>query len=348
MKIVVTGGAGFIGSAVIRHLLTTTDHTVINVDKLSYASNLDALAAVANNPRYHFEQIDIGDAEAILQLFSHYQPDAIMHLAAESHVDRSIAGPAPFIHSNIIGTYNLLETARHYWEAGHAAFRFLHVSTDEVYGDLHQSDALFTEQSPYAPSNPYSASKAASDHLARAWHRSYGLPVLITNCSNNYGPFQHPEKLIPLMTLNAIAGRPLPVYGNGCQIRDWLHVEDHARALCLVLEQGRPGETYNIGGNNQKTNIEVVETICELLAELAPRAGRSDYKNLITFVSDRPGHDYRYAIDADKIQRELGWSPLETFTTGLRKTVGWYLDYSRRTNTAAPPADREELLSAQR
>lgn len=327
MKIVVTGGAGFIGSAVIRHLLTSTDHLVINVDKLSYASNLDALASAANHPRYHFEQIDICDAPAIQRLFHHYQPDAIMHLAAESHVDRSIAGPAPFIQSNIIGTYILLEAARHYWEAGHPDFRFLQVSTDEVYGDLQHSDALFTEQSAYAPSSPYSASKAAADHLVRAWHRTYGLPVLITNCSNNYGPFQYPEKLIPLMILNALAGRALPVYGNGCQIRDWLHVEDHARALCFVLEQGQLGETYNIGGHNQKTNIEVVETICELLAELAPR--RANYKDLITFVNDRPGHDQRYAIDASKIARELGWKPAETFETGLRKTVEWYLEYTR-------------------
>lgn len=348
MKIVVTGGAGFIGSAVIRHLLTNTDHVVINVDKLSYASNLDALASVVNNPRYHFEQIDICDAATIQQLFTRYQPDAVIHLAAESHVDRSIAGPAPFIQTNIIGTYILLETARHYWESGQTGFRFLHVSTDEVYGDLQHGDALFTEQNPYAPSSPYSASKAASDHLVRAWYRTYGLPVLITNCSNNYGPFQYPEKLIPLMILNALAGRALPVYGNGCQVRDWLHVEDHARALCLVLETGTTGETYNIGGRNQKTNIEVVETICELLAELAPgRSGRANYKDLITFVSDRPGHDQRYAIDAGKIERELGWSPMETFETGLRKTVEWYLEY-RRTQADAYLQTVEEPLLEQR
>lgn len=327
MRILVTGGAGFIGSAVFRHLLSATEHEVINVDKLSYASNLEAVAAVADSPRYHFERADISDAAAVQRLFSHYQPDAIMHLAAESHVDRSITGPAAFIQSNILGTYTLLEAARHHWREGDKNLRFLHVSTDEVYGDLADTGGLFTEQTPYAPSSPYSASKAASDHLVRAWHRTYQLPVLVTNCSNNYGPFQFPEKLIPLMILNALAGKPLPVYGNGQQIRDWLYVEDHARALCLVLEQGRIGETYNIGGHNEKTNIHVVEAICELLAELAPQQpGLAHYRDLISYVTDRPGHDQRYAIDASKIQRELGWTPTETFETGLRKTVEWYLN----------------------
>ncbi len=327
----VTGGAGFIGSAVVRHLINNTDHQVINVDKLTYAGNLSSLDTVANNKRYCFEQIDICDAEALKTLFEQYQPDVVMHLAAESHVDRSIDGPGDFIQTNILGTYTLLEASRSYWSSLGAAkkqdFRFHHISTDEVYGDLHGTDDLFTETTSYAPSSPYSASKAGSDHLVRAWQRTFGLPTLVTNCSNNYGPFHFPEKLIPLMILNALSGKPLPVYGDGKQIRDWLFVEDHARALVKVATMGKIGETYNIGGHNEKTNIEVVKTLCQLLEELAPNkpAGIEHYEDLITYVKDRPGHDVRYAIDASKIERELGWKPQETFETGLRKTVQWYL-----------------------
>lgn len=327
----VTGGAGFIGSAVVRHLINNTDHQVINVDKLTYAGNLSSLDTVANNKRYCFEQIDICDAEALKTLFEQYQPDVVMHLAAESHVDRSIDGPGDFIQTNIVGTYTLLEASRSYWSSLSAAkkqdFRFHHISTDEVYGDLHGTDDLFTETTSYAPSSPYSASKAGSDHLVRAWQRTFGLPTLVTNCSNNYGPFHFPEKLIPLMILNALSGKPLPVYGDGKQIRDWLFVEDHARALVKVATMGKIGETYNIGGHNEKTNIEVVKTLCQLLEELAPNkpAGIEHYEDLITYVKDRPGHDVRYAIDASKIERELGWKPQETFETGLRKTVQWYL-----------------------
>ena len=327
----VTGGAGFIGSAVVRHLINNTDHQVINVDKLTYAGNLSSLDTVANNKRYCFEQIDICDAEALKTLFEQYQPDVVMHLAAESHVDRSIDGPGDFIQTNIVGTYTLLEASRSYWSSLSAAkkqdFRFHHISTDEVYGDLHGTDDLFTETTSYAPSSPYSASKAGSDHLVRAWQRTFGLPTLVTNCSNNYGPFHFPEKLIPLMILNALSGKPLPVYGDGKQIRDWLFVEDHARALVKVATTGKIGETYNIGGHNEKTNIEVVKTLCQLLEELAPNkpAGIEHYEDLITYVKDRPGHDVRYAIDASKIERELGWTPQETFETGLRKTVQWYL-----------------------
>ncbi|NCH61121.1 dTDP-glucose 4,6-dehydratase [Cronobacter dublinensis] len=330
-RFLVTGGAGFIGSAVVRHLIQNTDHAVLVVDKLTYAGNLGSLAPVAQDARFAFEQVDICDAQSLDRLFTQFQPDVVMHLAAESHVDRSIDGPAAFIETNIVGTYTLLEAARRYWSAlgdtQKAAFRFHHISTDEVYGDLHGLDDFFTETTPYAPSSPYSASKAGSDHLVRAWRRTYGLPTLVTNCSNNYGPYHFPEKLIPLTILNALAGKPLPVYGNGQQIRDWLYVEDHARALCLVATQGEVGETYNIGGHNEQKNLDVVETICALLEELAPQkpAGVGAYRSLITFVQDRPGHDLRYAIDASKIERELGWRPQETFESGMRKTVQWYL-----------------------
>ncbi|MGS2744316.1 dTDP-glucose 4,6-dehydratase [Halomonas sp. LS-001] len=387
----ITGGAGFIGSAVVRELVNHTAHTVINIDKLTYAGNLESLASIESSQRYTFVQADICDASAMQELFEQHQPDVVMHLAAESHVDRSIDGPAEFIQTNVVGTAVLLEVARAYWKALQQqdaakaeAFRFHHISTDEVYGDLaegkglevrseelalspltspqgaHASQAseaqrsLFTEETPYAPSSPYSASKACSDHLVRAWQRTYGLPTLVTNCSNNYGPYHFPEKLIPLMILNALAGKPLPVYGNGQQVRDWLYVEDHARALIKVATEGKIGETYNIGGHNEQTNLHVVETICEILDELvlgekldvrseelgvrstpaplsspkgahASQAQRS-HKDLITFVTDRPGHDVRYAIDASKIERELGWVPEETFETGLRKTVEWYLN----------------------
>jgi len=332
MKILVTGGAGFIGSAVIRHVIGDTAHSVVNLDKLTYAGNLASLGDVVDSERYAFERVDICDADALRGVFERHQPDAVMHLAAESHVDRSIHGPADFIQTNLVGTGVLLEAARAYFESLSGArrdgFRFHHVSTDEVYGDLEGPDGLFTEQMPYAPSSPYSASKAGSDHLARAWQRTFGLPVLVTNCSNNYGPYHFPEKLIPLMILNARAGKPLPVYGDGTQVRDWLYVEDHARALVTVIESGRVGETYNIGGHNEHRNLEVVERICALLEALAPQhpEGVARYADLITYVNDRPGHDVRYAIDAGKIERELGWRPRETFDSGLRKTVQWYLD----------------------
>lgn len=335
MRILVSGGAGFIGSAVIRHIINDTDEHVINVDKLTYAGNLESLKTVSSNSRYAFEQLDICDYDAIAQVFREYQPDALMHLAAESHVDRSIDGPADFIETNIVGTYTLLEAAREYWQNLDSRrrnnFRFHHISTDEVYGDLGDGAALFTESTPYAPSSPYSASKASADHLVRAWHRTYGLPIVITNCSNNYGPYHFPEKLIPLMILNALEGKPLPVYGKGDQVRDWLYVEDHARALYKVVTQGQVGQTYNVGGNNEKQNIEVVHAICDLLDQLQPTPknqntnGLLSYRNLITHVEDRPGHDKRYAIDASRIRRELGWRPQETFETGIRKTVEWYL-----------------------
>ena len=330
-RILVTGGAGFIGSAVVRHIINHTPDSVVVVDKLTYAGNLTSLAPVAHDERFAFEQVDICDRSELNRVFAQYRPDVVMHLAAESHVDRSIDGPAAFIETNIVGTYTLLEAARAYWsaleEGAKAAFRFHHISTDEVYGDLHSVDDFFTETTPYAPSSPYSASKASSDHLVRAWLRTYGLPTLITNCSNNYGPYHFPEKLIPRTILNALAGKPLPVYGNGQQIRDWLYVDDHARALYLVATQGAIGETYNIGGHNERKNLDVVETICSLLEELVPQKpqGIARYHDLITFVADRPGHDLRYAIDAAKIARELGWTPEETFESGMRKTVQWYL-----------------------
>ncbi|UPQ81335.1 dTDP-glucose 4,6-dehydratase [Pseudomonas knackmussii] len=348
MKILVTGGAGFIGSAVIRHIIGSTADSIVNLDKLTYAGNLESLANVSDSEHYAFEYVDICDRAELDRVFLKHQPDAVMHLAAESHVDRSIDGPAAFIETNIVGTYTLLEAARQYWQSLNdsrkAAFRFHHISTDEVYGDLEDPQELFTETTPYAPSSPYSASKASSDHLVRAWQRTYGLPVLITNCSNNYGPYHFPEKLIPLIILNALEGKPLPIYGKGDQIRDWLYVEDHARALYKVLTEGQIGETYNIGGHNEKQNIEVVHTLCDILDELSPvfsndkicgsdapvaneAAGLTitSYRQLITHVQDRPGHDLRYAIDASKIQRELGWTPEETFETGIRKTVEWYL-----------------------
>lgn len=329
MKVLITGGAGFIGSAVIRHIINDTDDSVVNVDKLTYAGNLESLAGVSGTERYRFEQVDICDQAALEKVFEAHRPDAVMHLAAESHVDRSIEGPAAFIQTNIVGTYTLLEVCRQYWQrlpgAARDAFRLHHVSTDEVFGDLEGPEGLFTESTPYAPSSPYSASKASADHLVRAWHRTYALPVVLTNCSNNYGPYHFPEKLIPLMILNALEGKPLPVYGRGDQVRDWLYVEDHARALYQVIGRGRVGETYNIGGHNEMTNLEVVKSLCSFLQEFAPLA-HGQYQDLITFVADRPGHDHRYAIDAGKIQRELGWTPNETFETGLRKTVRWYLD----------------------
>lgn len=351
LKILVTGGAGFIGSALVRHLIHDTDHSVVNVDKLTYAGNLESLKSVENNGRYSFEQVDICDANELKRVFDHHLPDVVMHLAAESHVDRSIDGPGEFVQTNIVGTYTLLEQARAYWiqlnDDKKSSFRFHHVSTDEVYGDLPHPDdqegelPLFTENTAYSPSSPYSASKAGSDHLVRAWQRTYGLPTLVTNCSNNYGPYHFPEKLIPLMILNALDGKALPVYGKGNQIRDWLYVEDHARALVLVATKGKIGETYNIGGHNEKQNIEVVKTICNILDELVPLEsvvlGESEelsngkklinsYSELITYVVDRPGHDMRYAIDASKIERELGWEPQETFESGIRKTIQWYLD----------------------
>ena len=369
LKILVTGGAGFIGSAVIRHIIQNTQDSVVNLDKLTYAGNLESLISVSDSERYVFEQVDICNREELDRVLNQHQPDAVMHLAAESHVDRSIDGPAEFVQTNIVGTYTLLEAARAYWNALDSerkqAFRFHHISTDEVYGDLpHPSDApvetnhgkpalvgaghacdnglpLFTEQTAYAPSSPYSASKASSDHLVRAWLRTYGFPTLITNCSNNYGPYHFPEKLIPLVILNALEDKPLPIYGKGDQIRDWLYVEDHARALYKVVTEGKIGETYNIGGHNEKQNIEVVETICEILDELCPVTTDTTlvgaehardsgvahtYKSLITYVTDRPGHDRRYAIDASKIAKELNWQPEETFESGIRKTVQWYLD----------------------
>lgn len=331
MKIIVTGGAGFIGSAVIRQYIQDTEHEIINLDALTYAGNLESLAEVSEHSRYQFEQVNINNIDEVRRVFEQHRPDAIMHLAAESHVDRSIDGPADFIQTNIVGTYNLLDVAKKYWDGltGNKkdSFRFHHVSTDEVYGDLGET-GLFTEETAYEPSSPYSASKASSDHLVRAWHRTYGFPVVITNCSNNYGPYQFPEKLIPLVTLNALEGKPLPIYGKGDQIRDWLYVDDHAKALRLVLETGKVGETYNIGGHNEKTNMQVVKTICAILDEQVPNSNHKPHEQLITFVKDRPGHDVRYAIDAGKIAKDLGWLPEETFESGIEKTIKWYLDNS--------------------
>ena len=330
MRILVTGGAGFIGSAVIRHIIENTHHHVLNVDKLTYAGNLESLQSIEKSERYQFFQTDICDQVELEKIFENFQPNVVMHLAAESHVDRSIDGPAAFIQTNIVGTYSLLEAARKYWLSltldAKEAFRFHHISTDEVYGDLEGTTDLFTETTPYTPSSPYSASKASSDHLVRAWQRTYGLPTIVTNCSNNYGPYHFPEKLIPLVILNALDMKPLPIYGKGDQIRDWLFVEDHARALYQVVTEGVVGETYNIGGHNEKQNIEVVKTICKILDELKPESTGQKYETLITFVKDRPGHDLRYAIDAAKIEKELGWTPQETFETGIRKTVAWYLN----------------------
>ena len=331
-KLLITGGAGFIGSALIRHIINNTEHSVINVDKLTYAGNLESLASIENDSRYKFEQVDICDANEIKRVFNEHQPDIVIHLAAESHVDRSIDGPGEFIQTNIVGTYVLLEKARDYWSNLDSDkkdnFRFHHVSTDEVYGDLEGADDLVTENTPYAPSSPYSAAKASSDHLVRAWHRTFKLPTLITNCSNNYGPFQFPEKLIPLTILNALEGKPIPIYGDGKQVRDWLYVDDHVRALLIVVLSGNLGETYNIGGHNEIQNIDVIKTVCQILDEVQPSKikGISKYENLITFVNDRPGHDLRYAIDATKISNELNWMPDETFVRGIKKTIEWYLD----------------------
>ena len=347
MRILVTGGAGFIGSAVIRHIIENTHHHVLNVDKLTYAGNLESLQSIEQSERYQFFQTDICDQVELEKIFENFQPNVVMHLAAESHVDRSIDGPATFIQTNIVGTYSLLEAARKYWLSLTAevkeSFRFHHISTDEVYGDLEGTMDLFKETTPYAPSSPYSASKASSDHLVRAWHRTYGLPTIVTNCSNNYGPYHFPEKLIPLVILNALDMKPLPIYGKGDQIRDWLFVEDHARALYQVVTTGAVGQTYNIGGHNEKQNIEVVKTICNILDELKPQANGQKYESLIKFVEDRPGHDLRYAIDAAKIEKELGWTPQETFETGIRKTVEWYLnnlDWSRRVQDGSYQRER--------
>ena len=354
MKILVTGGAGFIGSAVIRYIIKNTTDEVVNVDKLTYAGNLESLVAVCDDSRYVFERVDICNRAELDRIFTQYQPDAVMHLAAESHVDRSIDGPAAFIETNIVGTYTLLEAARAYWndlsQDKKSVFRFHHISTDEVYGDLEGPEDLFTEETPYAPSSPYSASKASSDHLVRAWLRTYGFPTLVTNCSNNYGPYHFPEKLIPLVILNALEGKALPIYGKGHQVRDWLYVEDHACALYKVVTEGEIGETYNIGGHNEEQNIEVVKTICQLLEELMPENSNSKvsgntagFEGLITYVPDRPGHDIRYAIDASKIAKKLDWKPQESFETGMKKTVLWYLnneEWARRVQDGSYQRER--------
>jgi dTDP-glucose 4,6-dehydratase len=330
MTVLITGGAGFIGANFVLDWIANTDEKIVNLDKLTYAGNLESLASLNNNPRHVFVQGDIGDSELMPKLLAEHQPRAVLNFAAESHVDRSIHGPGDFIETNIVGTFRLLESVRGYWQAlsseAQTAFRFLHVSTDEVYGSLKPQDPAFTENHQYEPNSPYSASKAASDHLVRAWHHTYGLPVLTTNCSNNYGPLHFPEKLIPLMIVNALAGKPLPVYGDGMQVRDWLYVKDHCSAIRRVLEGGRLGETYNVGGWNEKPNIDIVKTVCALLDELRPRADGQSYATQISYVKDRPGHDRRYAIDARKLEKELGWKPAETFETGIRKTVAWYLD----------------------
>jgi dTDP-glucose 4,6-dehydratase len=348
MKIFVTGGAGFIGSAVIRNIINTRPKwSVVNIDKLTYAGNLDSLNSVSGDPRYTFKKVDICDRQGIKALFDEHKPDGIMHLAAESHVDRSIDGPGEFIQTNIIGSYTLLECARSYWsglqDEKKRAFRFHHISTDEVYGSLGDT-GFFTENTPYQPNSPYSASKASSDHLVRAWHETFKLPVVTTNCSNNYGPYHFPEKLIPLMILNALDLKSLPVYGKGDNVRDWLYVDDHAEALLTVFEKGKVGETYNIGGNNEKQNLEVVHTICDLLNQMKPRKDGKSYRDLITYVADRPGHDKRYAIDASKIMSELNWKPKETFESGIKKTVAWYLDNSQWCRRVQDGSYRRERL----
>ncbi len=346
--ILVTGGAGFIGSALIRYLINETNIHVVNVDKLTYAGSLHSLKSVSGKPRYSFEQADICDASELSRIFQKYQPNAVMHLAAESHVDRSIDGPAEFVQTNIVGTYTLLDEARRYLDSFAAKekenFRFHHISTDEVYGSLGKT-GLFSEESQYKPNSPYAASKAASDHLVRCWYKTYAVPVIMTNCSNNYGSYQFPEKLIPLMILNALEGRPLPIYGKGDQIRDWLYVEDHARALYVALTTGKVGESYNVGGNNEKTNLEVVKTLCTILDELVPNhpAGICRYDELISYIEDRPGHDHRYAIDASKIQKELGWIPTETFESGIRKTISWYLEHLEWSTKSQGDYQRERL-----